>query len=65
MVHASLRMFIVNLAAQFCAVSFGVSVIYITHDLATAYYISDRMPVITQKGFVVEMGPARPTLRCI
>ena len=40
---------------------FGVSVIYITHDLATAYYISDRL-VIMQKGFVVEMGPARPIL---
>ncbi len=42
---------------------FGVSVIYITHDLATAYYISDRL-IIMQKGRVVEMGPARACARC-
>jgi len=36
-------------------------VIYITHDLATAYYISDRL-IIMQKGRVVEMGPARAVL---
>jgi len=41
--------------------SFGVSVIYITHDLATAYYISDRL-IIMQRGKIVEMGPARPIL---
>ena len=39
----------------------GVHVIYITHDLATAYYISDRI-IIMQKGRVVEMGSARPVL---
>ena len=33
--------------------------IYITHDLATAYYISDRL-IIMQRGQVVEMGEARP-----
>ena len=41
--------------------TFGVSVIYITHDLATAYYISDRI-MIMQQGHVVEMGPAKPIL---
>jgi peptide/nickel transport system ATP-binding protein len=39
----------------------GVSIIYITHDLATAYYISDRL-IIMQKGRVVEGGDARTVL---
>jgi peptide/nickel transport system ATP-binding protein len=38
-----------------------VSIIYITHDLATSYYISDRV-IIMQKGKVVETGPARDVL---
>ncbi|PCI88234.1 MAG: ABC transporter ATP-binding protein [Hyphomicrobiales bacterium] len=60
MVDASLKMSIVNLL-QSLRDDFGVNVIYITHDLATAYYISDRI-IIMQKGLVVEMGPARPIL---
>ncbi|WP_421762521.1 ABC transporter ATP-binding protein [Devosia sp.] len=60
MVDASLRMSIVNLLRSLRD-DFGVSVIYITHDLATAYYISDRL-IIMQKGRVVEMGPARTVL---
>ncbi|MDR3471637.1 MAG: ABC transporter ATP-binding protein [Devosia sp.] len=60
MVDASLRMSIVNLLKTLRD-DFGVSVIYITHDLATAYYISDRL-IIMQKGKVVEMGPARVVL---
>jgi ABC-type oligopeptide transport system ATPase subunit len=60
MVDASLRMSIVNLLRALRD-EMGVSVIYITHDLATAYYISDRL-VIMQRGHVVEMGPARPIL---
>ncbi|MBN9364357.1 ABC transporter ATP-binding protein [Devosia sp.] len=60
MVDASLRMAIVNLLKALRD-DFGVSVIYITHDLATAYYISDRL-IIMQKGRVVEMGPARAVL---
>ncbi|MDF2798162.1 MAG: transporter ATP-binding protein [Devosia sp.] len=60
MVDASLRMSIVNLLRTLRD-EFGVSVIYITHDLATAYYISDRL-MIMQKGMVVEMGPARLVL---
>ncbi len=39
----------------------GVSVIYITHDLATADHISDRL-IIMQRGQVVEMGSARVVL---
>jgi peptide/nickel transport system ATP-binding protein len=60
MVDASLRTAIVNL---FCTLrdTLGVSIIYITHDLATAYSISDRV-VIMRKGVVVEAGDARATL---
>jgi peptide/nickel transport system ATP-binding protein len=39
----------------------GVSVLYITHDLATAYYISDRIAIML-RGFVVEMGPVEEVL---
>jgi ABC-type glutathione transport system ATPase component len=60
MVDASLRMAIVNLLRSLRD-DLGVSVIYITHDLATAYYISDRI-VIMQRGKVVEMGPAAAVL---
>src|SRR5262245_16658990 len=60
MVDASLRMSIVNLLRDLRD-QLGVSVIYITHDLATAYYISDRLAIM-QRGYTVEMGPARPIL---
>jgi ABC-type oligopeptide transport system ATPase subunit len=60
MVDASLRMSIVNLLKDLRD-QFNVSVIYITHDLATAYYISDRL-IIMQRGQVVEQGPARAIL---
>ncbi|MEZ4673371.1 MAG: ABC transporter ATP-binding protein [Caldilineaceae bacterium] len=36
-------------------------VIYITHDLATAYYISDRIAVM-QRGHVVESGTVEAVL---
>jgi peptide/nickel transport system ATP-binding protein len=60
MIDASLRMTIVNMFKTLRD-EFGVSIIYITHDLATAYYISDRL-IIMQKGEVVESGPARAVL---
>jgi ABC-type oligopeptide transport system ATPase subunit len=60
MVDASLRMAIVNLLRHLRD-DMGVSVIYITHDLATAYYISDRI-MIMQKGSVVESGDAKTVL---
>jgi peptide/nickel transport system ATP-binding protein len=60
MIDASLRMTIVNLLKSLRD-DLGVSVIYITHDLATAYYISDRL-IIMQKGQVVESGNARTVL---
>jgi len=60
MVDASLRMSIVNLFKELKEKS-GVSIIYITHDLATAYYISDRIAIMLRGNFV-EMGPVEKVL---
>jgi len=60
MVDASLRMSIVNLFKTLRD-ELGISIIYITHDLATAYYISDRI-MIMKDGRVVESGDARVVL---
>jgi peptide/nickel transport system ATP-binding protein len=60
MVDASLRMSIVNLFRALRD-DLGISIIYVTHDLATAYYISDRI-IIMQKGSVVESGDAKTVL---
>jgi ABC-type oligopeptide transport system ATPase subunit len=57
MVDASLRMSIVNLFRALRD-DLKVSIVYITHDLATTYYISDRV-IIMQKGEVVESGDTR------
>ena len=59
MVDASLRMAIVNLFKTLRD-ELGISIIYITHDLATAYYISDRIMIMERK--VVESGDARNVL---
>lgn len=60
MVDASLRMSIVNLFKTLRD-EFNVSIVYITHDLATAYYVSDNI-LIMRKGEIVEQGPARRVL---
>jgi peptide/nickel transport system ATP-binding protein len=60
MIDASLRASIVNLLRGLCDRR-GVSIIYITHDLATAYTVSDRI-MIMRKGRVVETGDARAVL---
>jgi ABC-type oligopeptide transport system ATPase subunit len=60
MVDASLRMSIVNLFRTLRD-DLKVSIVYITHDLATAYYISDRL-IIMRRGRVVESGDARAVL---
>jgi ABC-type glutathione transport system ATPase component len=60
MVDASLRMSIVNLFKTLRD-DLGISIVYVTHDLATAYYISDRI-IIMQKGSVVESGDAKTVL---
>jgi ABC-type oligopeptide transport system ATPase subunit len=60
MIDASLRISIVNLFKALRD-NLGISIIYVTHDLATAYYISDRI-MIMQRGSVVESGDARSVL---
>src|SRR5512143_967587 len=60
MVDASLRMEIVNLFRKLRDEQ-KVSVIYITHDLATAYYISDRIGIML-RGFIVESGSVEAVL---
>ena len=60
MVDASLRMSIVNLFKDLKE-QFGMSVLYITHDLATAYYVSDRIAVMF-RGNIVEMGTVEEVL---
>jgi peptide/nickel transport system ATP-binding protein len=60
MVDASLRMSIVNLFKKLKE-AFGMSVLYITHDLATAYYVSDRIAIMF-RGHIVEMGSVEEVL---
>lgn len=60
MVDASLRMSIVNLFKKLKD-EFGVSVLYITHDLATAYYVSDRIAIMF-RGNIIEMGSVEQVL---
>jgi ABC-type oligopeptide transport system ATPase subunit len=60
MIDASRRMIIINLFLKLKEES-GRSFLYITHDLATAYYISDYVAVM-QKGVVVEFGAAREVM---
>jgi peptide/nickel transport system ATP-binding protein len=60
MIDASMRMNVVNL---FLAIKqeYKTSFLYITHDLATAYYISDFVAVM-YRGCIVELGAARDVL---
>lgn len=61
MIDASRRMIIINL---FLALKqeYKTSFLYITHDLATAYYISDYIAVMNH-GRVVEFGEAKQVLQ--
>lgn len=40
---------------------YGISILYITHDLATAYHVSDYVMVLF-KGHVVEAGPPKEVI---
>lgn len=60
MLDASLRMSIVNLFKELRDAQ-GVSVLYITHDLATAFYAADRIAVML-RGWIVETGPVERVL---
>ena len=54
MVDASLRMTIVNLFHEIRQ-AHGISFVYITHDLSTAYYVADQIVIMSQ-GRIVERG---------
>ncbi|KAF2959455.1 ABC transporter ATP-binding protein [Thermotoga sp. 38H-to] len=56
MLDVSLRVSILNLFKELRD-RFKKKIIYITHDLATAYYVSDLIAVML-RGTIVEMGPA-------
>lgn len=60
MIDASRRMIIINLFRRL-KLEAGRSFLYITHDLATAYYISDYVAVMN-KGVVVEFGTANEVM---
>lgn len=60
MIDASLRMSVINLFKKLKEEQ-GVSIIYITHDLATAYYVSDRIAIML-RGQIVEMGSVETVL---
>jgi len=60
MIDASRRMIVINLFKALKE-QYRTSFLYITHDLATAYYISDYIAVMN-KGRIVEFGAAREVL---
>jgi len=61
MVDASLRATILqNLYAL--TVEHGISLVYVTHDLATAYQVADQVAVM-QNGIIVEQGDVEAVIR--
>lgn len=61
MIDASMRMNVVNLFKKLRD-DFNVTILYITHDLSTAYYVSDRIAIM-YRGHIVESGPSAAVLR--
>ena len=61
MVDASLRATILE-SLRKLSQKFGISLLYITHDLTTAYQISDNIIVLYQ-GSVVEVGDAELVIK--
>jgi len=60
MIDASLKMSVINLFLELKQ-RLNMSIIYITHDLATAYYISDDIAIMN-RGSIVEYGPVEKVL---
>lgn len=60
MIDASLRMNVVNIFKKLKE-EVGVSFIYITHDLSTAYYVSDYIATM-YKGNLIEYGSGKQVL---
>ena len=56
-IDASMKMNIINLFRELKD-KYKVSFVYITHDLSTAYYVSDYIATL-YKGSLIEFGPAR------
>lgn len=57
MIDASMKMNIVNLFKNLKE-KYGISFIYITHDLSTAYYVSDYIATL-YRGSLIEYGTSR------
>jgi oligopeptide/dipeptide ABC transporter ATP-binding protein len=60
MLDVSIRIGLLNLMARLRD-SEGVSILYITHDLASARYVADRL-IIMYAGHIAESGPAEDVL---
>jgi peptide/nickel transport system ATP-binding protein len=60
MLDVSIRVGLLNVMAKLRD-SEGVSILYITHDLASARYVSDRL-IVMYAGHIVETGPAEEVL---
>ena len=60
MLDVSIRIGLLNLMAQLRE-SEGVSVLYITHDLASARYVADRL-IVMYAGQIAEAGPVEEVL---
>lgn len=60
MLDVSVRIGVLNLMAELRQVK-GVSILYITHDIASARYVADRL-LVMYAGHLVESGPAEDVL---
>ena len=60
MLDVSIRVGVLNMMAELRARE-GVSILYITHDLASARYVADRV-IVMYAGHVVEVGPTEQLL---
>jgi peptide/nickel transport system ATP-binding protein len=60
MLDVSIRVGVLNMMANLRARE-GVSILYITHDLASARYVADRV-IVMYAGHVVEVGPTEQLL---
>jgi peptide/nickel transport system ATP-binding protein len=60
MLDASLRVTVLNLLMDLRK-QHNMSILFITHDLGQAYYVSDRI-LVMYKGRLVEQGPVEEVL---
>ena len=61
MIDASLRATVLENLRELNR-DFGISILYITHDLTTAYEVSDRI-IVLYKGSVAEVGDVEPVIQ--